>query len=754
MPARLDSSGCRDVLYDGVKSHDIKEAKLQVIIKKANLVLWNSERDEGVEIGKKLYDFINGSGGQLNKIKKAAVSESKNLYVYLDVGPELTHLPFELMRDDAGFLFLNETRLLVRMVNENGWEKPIEPENRPLKMIFMACSPTDLPPESVLSFEDEEQLIIKATEKYALDIRFEDSGGVIGLKDTLIDNGGCDILHIIGHANYDDKNGPVFYMEDETGLLERITPKVLWANIKDKPPKMLFLSGCYTGKANASAGESFACQMVKEGIPVALGWGLSVSDSGAAAFATELYHSLSIGDGMSKAIQKAKKSIEASEYQTWPLLRVFTNGEPLKAIITEGQPVKYHTDRAITYDYLEGTQVRVIREGFIGRRRELQRGIRAINGTDGKYGAVIHGTGGNGKSCLAGKLIERFKDRKIPFVVHGEIKQPDMIKRLYDLFDREGIESATKLLSSDKTYEAKIKGLFRGAFIEKPVLIYFDDFEQNLRRVGNDHVIMPEPLEAVRPFLEALDWARHKTNLLITSRYPFKLDDGGGDLPSIKLADIPMMAFKGADLNKKIVELKYISNSKHKPLYIKYGGGNPRLLEWFEIIAKEEGKYDLVKLEAAIKGRKEDFIQDHLADVIADTAGKDFKEFLQRSSVFRIPVTADAFKAFGDTKFLITGVNLTLIEQETLGTVDHYWVTPVIRQRQWDKLDVNEKKRIHKIAFKWFDDILVEFINNKKPTEYNHLQEAVHHALEYDNIRGACKYAIALGHRLDKLLLY
>ncbi|MBF0318672.1 MAG: CHAT domain-containing protein [Nitrospirae bacterium] len=575
---KADNADGRDVLYDGVKSHDIKETALQELIERAKRELWRSDSNEGIAIGRKLYDFINGSGGKLNKYIIDAEGVSENLYIYLDVGTELTHLPFELIHDEHKFLFLDETRQLVRLVNEKGWQKKTEPAPRPLKMVFMACSPMDLPPKSVLSYEREEQFIIQATEKYALDIRFEDSGCVSGLKETLIENGGCDILHITGHADYDKKLGPVLYMEDETGLLEKVTPEVLWDYIRDNQPRMLFLSGCYTGKGDETgASGSFANQMAKAGIPVVLGWGLPVGDGGATAFATELYRSLSIGDGISKAVQKARK-LFVDVYHTWPLLRVFTNGEPLKAFIKAGQPVRYHTTRTSTYEYLEGTQVKIIKEGFIGRRRELQKGIRAIKGIDGKYGAVIHGTGGNGKSCLAGKLIERFKDDKGLFVVHGEIKQPDIINGLYNLFNKLGVKSAKTLLSSDETYEDKIEGLFRGAFKERPVLIYFDDFEQNLKRVDDEYVLMPEPLEAVRPFLAALDWAGHTTNLLITSRYPFKLADGGRDLPSMKLDNIPLMAFKDADLDKKVVELNYISNSKHKAMYITYGYGNPRLL--------------------------------------------------------------------------------------------------------------------------------------------------------------------------------
>lgn len=208
--AKADGAKGRVVFYEGAASHEIDETALQGVIERAARELWRSDSNEGIAIGAQLYDFINGSDGKLHKIISDAVSRRENLYIYLDAPPDLTHLPFELMCDDKQFLFLDERRQLIRLVSEDGWHTKIEPENRPLKMIFMACSPTDLPVKSVLSFEREEELITKATEKYALDIRFEDSGSVDGLKDTLIENAGCDILHITGHADYDKDNGPIF----------------------------------------------------------------------------------------------------------------------------------------------------------------------------------------------------------------------------------------------------------------------------------------------------------------------------------------------------------------------------------------------------------------------------------------------------------------------------------------------------------------------------------------------------------------
>ncbi|MBF0556214.1 MAG: tetratricopeptide repeat protein [Nitrospirae bacterium] len=754
----LDGFGAfsRSVLYGGALSHEINEAALQKLLIKVRRESWKRDKSEGAAIGVELYDFINGDG-KLRSIIDDAQDKLAVLYVYVDVDSKLSHLPFELMNDGKRFLFIDDRRHLIRKVSDDGWFSNIKPESRVLKMVFMACSPTDLEP--VLDYEQEEQTILRATENYSLDIRFEDSGSLGGLKHTLIENKGCDILHITGHADIDDNRDPVFYMEDETGLWATVTPDDLWEAIKDRQPTILFLSGCYTGKGNG-AGESFAYQMVKKGIPAVLGWGIPVSDDGAAAFTAELYRCLSIGKGIGEAVQSARSKFE-KEYHPWPMLRLFTNGEPLSPFIT-GDIVDYHPKRISRYEYLEGIQVKVLREGFIGRRREIQQGIRAIQGKPitgktSKYGAVIHGTAGNGKSCLAGKLLERFNKKEL-FVVHGEIKEADIINGLSDLFNKLGDDTATALLSSDIGYDNRIKELFRGAFIKEPVIIYFDDFEQNLEFKGGGYVLKPEPLKALKPFLIAVHWAGHKTNLLITSRYTFKLVDSGKDLPSLKLEDISMMAFQYADLDKKIEELTFILNSKNKVLYLKYGGGNPRLLELFNKIAEEEGKYDLIELERKIKNEQEDYIQLYLADVIANAAGDDFKEFLCRASVYRIPVTAEAFKDFGDTAFLKQGVALTLLEKEITGAIAHYWVTPIIRQDQWHKLnDVNKQKQTHKIAYDWFDKIINDTLEDSEQARYKYRKEAVHHALnsgETSDIRNACYHAITLGDYMEQLIQY
>ncbi len=168
---------------------------------------------------------------------------------------------------------------------------------------------------------------------------------------------------------------------------------------------------------------------------------------------------------------------------------------------------------------------------------------------------------------------------------------------MIQLFERYGIESGLEAVHGEDPPEERITALFRRAFQELPAIIYLDDFEQNLERVAGgppdaeDVFIVKRDSDAmplVRGLLKALPWAEGKTSLIISSRYPFKLEHMGTDLPGANLFPIPLMSMREADLKKKIETLEHIPESEHRDLYLEAGKGNPRLLEWLDKIAAEE----------------------------------------------------------------------------------------------------------------------------------------------------------------------
>ncbi|MGE0086203.1 MAG: tetratricopeptide repeat protein [Desulfococcaceae bacterium] len=759
---RIDSEAQenrRRVYVDDLVSHHLTDEELLTVQKEAGKAFWKSDPNAGAEIGARLFAMLNGSGRKLEDLVNAAYRSGESLDLYLNIPYEFSALPFELLHY-KGFLLQNPHPQIhiIRHISGRNRGKQAQPEKRPLQILFMACSPTDLHAHQVLQFEKEEERIFSATEKLA-DIVIEDSGSLAGLSDALIEGGGrYDMVHITGHANIEHGIGPVFYMEDDIGRLDKVTPERLWERLRDFPPRVLFLSGCMTGKSDKVSGaESFAFQMNEKGIPLVLGWGLPVSDPAASAMTAELFRSLSMGKSLTEAVHVSRQAMKKM-YHPWPLLRIFADGTPLTPLIAPGQILRHYTQRKAVYRHLADSHVQVLEKGFVGRRREIQKGVRVLKGIPEAneppaYGLVIRGPAGIGKSCLAGKLLERFADhdhKQDMIVMHENITAPEFMEKLLDLFDRKGNAEGLRILrDKDREFADKIKALFLKAFDDLPLILYFDNFEDNLEQAREPFVLTAQSLEVLAPVLAAYDRSRGKVKLMISTRFPFVLEINGRNLAD-KLTDIPLASFQDADLDKKIAELPRISQSAHKNLYLNIAGGNPRLLDWLEKIAADEAKYDLKEMEDLSQKKREELIG-YLADILKKAEGTDFSSFLHRAAVFRRPVTADAFETFGNQNLLDRAVNLTLMEKEiSPGQDARYWVLPVIREQQWEKLNPAEQKDMHSTAFAWYDRE-IEAVESP-PMAW--LEQAVHHALAAGQIRHACDHAIDLGKMMTDMQLY
>jgi len=738
----------RIVYWDNIPSFNVDEEELRGILREAETGQWQTRATHGVSIGRKIYEMLNRNSGQLQSTLQLSYDRNEPLLLYFDLPLELNSIPFELLHNSE-FLTISHNVHIIRKVTDRGCSRKDTPSNRPLKILFTACSPIEFETDAVLNYEQEEEIILEKTERFPVNMTIEDSGSVQGIADSLYEAAGVDIIHVTGHAGIDKNLGPIFCMENDTGYLDNITPDNLYENIKNFPPKILFLSGCSTGKTDSVKGTgSFAYQMVEKGIPVVMGWGLPVFDSTATVFASELYRYLAMGKSVIEAVKETRKKMK-DKYHTWPLLRIYTDGAEPIALITAGQKLRTRIVRKATYKYLMDTQVKVLEKGFVGRRRQIQAGVKVLKGNSDKYGMLITGTAGLGKSCLAGKLIERFTEKEL-IVIHGKLTKTDLFIKLREMFDRKDLNSGIAILNAEAEDQEKIRALFRQTFMEVPTLLYFDDFEQNLVRSGDKWYVDSESMEIIKPILVAIEWSKGHTGLMITSRYPFILEHQGKNLPEEKLHTIPLMGFRGADLEKKKERLDYIPRSIHAAMYMDFGKGNPRLLEWLDEIAKEEKRYDLESLKKELEDKDEEFRQKYIAGILADTHGPDFKRFLHKAAVYRQPVNAGAFITFGEKEMLDKGVTLTLMEKEEVGEGPVYWVNPVIRESMWNNLTREEQKETHRVAYKWYDTI----IDEAQKRNYRNLEEAVYHALGNENIRGACKHAVPLGNYLKKMLLY
>ncbi|MBF0465062.1 MAG: tetratricopeptide repeat protein [Nitrospirae bacterium] len=744
----VSSKNNRDILFNGYPSHSVNETSIQSVLELLKLNHWADDENESARLGTALFNMLNGTGGALtSKITEASYND-EILNIYLKLPDELNDLPFELI-NNGGFLLLTHRINIFRLAMLHGKDKKREPNNAPLKLLFMASSPIG---ETTLNYENEEELIYEKMGHIPVDMTVEDSGSIDGLYDTLYEIAGSDIVHISGHAKLEG-NKPVFCMEDETGNLDSVTHDRLFRKMEGFIPRLLFLSGCWTGKGDSS-GQSFAYKMVQDGIPITLSWGLSVGDNSATCMAAELYKTIAEGKGIDYSIIKTRQ-FYGDVYNSWHNLKAFTDESSLASIVEAGQKLKYLPRRKLVYKYLGDSQVKALETGFVGRRRYVQHGINILKGkVHDKFGLLIRGVAGVGKSTLSGKLIERFHDREL-IVLHGEFSKVDILTKIRDLVEKKRNKIGIEILKSDIGYDEQIKELMPNVFNQIPVIFLFDDFEQVLERSANDEFhITADALDAIRPLLYSIDWAEHITNIIITSRYDFKLEFEGKCLDE-KLFDLSLKSLTGADLKKKTNTLKSIAKSENSNLYIEYGHGNPRLLEWLDIIAKDESKYDVAELKKKLQGRNEDFVRDYLLDLITETEGEEFKTFINKSAVFRTPVGEDAFANFGDKDLLEKGVTLTFMEKEQdAQKKSYYWVTPVIRDMMWNKLDDLENLQMHNTAYGWYDGEVEKSRKNKIKPDPKYLEEALYHATKTDNIFAACKYAVLLGKYMIDLLLF
>ena len=330
----------------------------------------------------------------------------------------------------------------------------------------MACSALDVQPE--LDFEKEEETIFQVTENLAVHMDVEDSGSLEGLYQKL-EQEEYDVIHLSGHADINKNGQPFFVMENETGFRQDVLRDRLWQKaLMENPPRLLFLSGCRTGETpGTEAAVSFARTIVEDyHVPAVIGWGRSVSDEQAIQAEKEIYHELSRGKTMLEAVQRARyeliTSFPTTKHPAWPLLRLLSSGQSLNAIVQKGQK-KQLKSRRMKHIYLKNSRVQVLIEGFVGRRRQIQQSLKALKYDHDKIGLLLHGTGGLGKSCLAGKICERFKHHTL-IIVHGRLNAITLELALKDAFIAAQDKTGEKILEAELEMTDKLAKLCATSF--------------------------------------------------------------------------------------------------------------------------------------------------------------------------------------------------------------------------------------------------------------------------------------------------
>jgi tetratricopeptide (TPR) repeat protein/CHAT domain-containing protein len=689
---------------------------------------WNKSPDLSRQIGKCLFTILNGDKQTLIRALKEAEDYGETLQLIVEAEGPASNLPFELLYH-TGFLVPSQIHL-IRRVSDRGIKTTPEPEDRPLKILFMACSPLDTSPE--LAFEKEEDTIFEVTKNLPVEIDVEDTGSLEGLGEWL-DTNEYDVIHILGHADIDEKGTPIFWMEDDEGLAMPVSPAQLWKKLSLNLPKLVFLSGCRTGEApEHAAALSFAHHLVSRHVSTVLGWGLPVSDLGASLAAKMLYHDLSRGKNILDAVLRTRYELYNHYPADWSLLRLFSDGTPLHVpLVARGQK-KRPKPRELQYRYLENSQVKVLKRGFIGRRRQIQQGLRGLRKEDNKVGLLLYGTGGLGKSCLAGKFCDRFKDHTL-IIVHGELNAVTFHEALKRSFRRANDDDGLKILEEKEEITDKIESLCYSAFLKRNHLILLDDFEKNMPGAKEGMLqISPEAVPILEALLNYLPYSGKMTQLIITSRYTFSLTFDGKDLVSKRLEPIGLTSFRDADERKKVSELNNIASypdPRIKHQLIETGRGNPRLMEALNALVGEIK--DVTSILSKAKGKQDEFVQELVLRQLLESQPEAFQTFLRRSAVYRLPVLKDGIGLVCENLTDLesaaeNAVRLSLMEEDSTRNV-RYWVSPLLREDLFAELQAEEQKQCHEVAVSYYRDLIQDYADLYDPVSGS---ELIEHALK------------------------
>jgi len=647
-------------------------------------------------LGRRLYEWLDGP---TERWMEKVLPGPQGVAVNVDVAEGLRHLPWELLMRDGVFLCANATRPFtpVRRVSQDTRE--VEPANRPLRVLFMACAPEHVDPP--LDYEGEERVILEATRNRPIELVVEESGSLTGLREQMewYGPGYFDVFHLTGHADARDGK-PRFVMEDELGFRYDASAEEVAEAFSGNWPRLVFLSGCRTGQAPARGTvPSMAEALVRAGAPAVLGWALPVGDVSASRAAASLYEHLAVGKTIDEAIARARRELLENRSAYWHLLRLYADATPLLPIVTPlgtrgraALPV-----REASSEFLDAGKVEVCpRDRFVGRRRAIQRCLRVLRSVQGQddyaEGVLLHGMGGLGKSSLAARLCDRMHDYRRVVMV-GRLDEDGFLRAFSSKL--EDPDAIATLQQAGLPLQQRLRRVLHLHLSSTPHLFVFDDFERSLDETGTVHVLMPAARDVLVPLLAAIREANSTSRVIVTSRYTFPLAGPA------RLVEQGLETMRGAELEKKTSRLEgFTETRKTDPdLFARartVGAGNPRLLDRLDAVLADAGT-DASSILSALEAKSAEFREELLLSTLLAQQEPAFRRFVALASIYDLPVGRDAIEAVAGTDLaahLERAVGLSLVDRghDPEDGTPRYYVSELVGPLVQTELDDLERR--------------------------------------------------------------
>ncbi len=618
----------------------------------------------------------------------AASSHTEIELIYEALSPELLGIPFEAARLAGGRVpslvpAVYTWRRLAPAAQSTAPPRHAAPPG-PLKILVAVGAPDEEKTNSaVLNSERELQTILDAIEPARrlenAFVRVLEVGSLPQIAAALRERS-YHVLHLSGHGNQG-----ILQLEDEDGEPVPTGADEIAAAIHESghPAPLVFLAACHSGRG-ASDTAGFAQNLIAAGVPAVVAMQTAVSDWYATELAGKFYEALAGAETPlpSRALALARRQLEQArlkathtrpdnpalvpEYATASLFLRDTDHPVLNRALPQ-IPVEQPPPPAVS------GAVPLLKIGeLIGRRREMRRLIRvltddprALAATGRQAGCQILGTGGVGKSAIAGRIMQRMADRGWRIAA---ISGPWNLANLASAVGaalwghpEKSVASLARQLNDPEAPDALRLEWLKTALSNHNLLLVLDNFEDVL----NPPPAAPEFRDAVTAGIFAtLAGSARQGKLLITSRYPVPDSDAWlyrQDLGPLSRAETRKLMLRHEGLLRQPSEsVKLIERAI---------GGHPRTLEYLDALLRNGvAQLDTVQHRLIQFATRADIsldapreLEDSVRDAIRVAAADAMVEELVRlvsadaaalhllwqASVFPFPVPVDA-PVFGD----------------------------------------------------------------------------------------------------------
>jgi tetratricopeptide (TPR) repeat protein/CHAT domain-containing protein len=496
-----------------------------------------------------------------------------------DAAKELEALPWETLHDGTEFIAAGAkttvTRLPLAVVPPRAWPAIASP----LRMLALVSSPPDLPDQSRLNIEAEQEILLEAINAPAgqgkLHVDFEDEAKLAILEASL--EADYHILHFTGHGVAPESGGGLL-LEDADGKAQVYGAAEILQTLEKGfgTLRLAVLSGCNTAQTrtqNANGFRDLARALAARHVPAVLAMQFKISDTGGLKLAEVLYPKLAAGQSLEEAVNAARRALLLSDdpvlqADALALVLLVADGNCLRTAAPATPPPAARVTLDKKYQLGPLPQLGF---GFYGRRREYRQLRDALTN---HRAVIIHGIGGIGKTSLSAHAADRLYHRRRRFngvyafdCSGGTLAPERLLLELHRYFEMQDVKALGGLLHQPMEPET-LAGLLAQALAQTPLLLLFDNFETQLERAGDRFRVADE---RARRFLAALVKATPQgTKFLFTSRWLFELDERLGDVASLPLGDLSRP--EAFSVMLKLPRLAKASYDEKGTIYETFGG--------------------------------------------------------------------------------------------------------------------------------------------------------------------------------------